>query len=253
LFGPYSTPTDAEGSFEIGPATHHLDLVPGMHVVVTGETTGITKELTLSELTMDSLDAETDTASGTAPAGSELAVEAGLPESEEFFCCLWTQADESGNWLVDFGAEGFDITSDMGATAHLSDQDGDTTRAGIPAPEGPHYDFGGFFRPVDNRPTVNVGKAGQAVPVKFSLGGDFGLDVLAPGSPTVGAFACGSPALDPLEWTASSSESGLSYDPASGQYTYVWKTSKSWAGSCQRLTLVFNDGTVQMADFKFTR
>jgi len=36
----------------------------------------------------------------------------------------------------------------------------------------PPFDFSGFFQPVDNLPTFNVVKAGQAVPVKFSLGGD---------------------------------------------------------------------------------
>ncbi|MEX2546619.1 MAG: PxKF domain-containing protein [Chloroflexota bacterium] len=253
LFGPYSVPTDAEGSFEIGPGAHGLDLVPGMYVVVTGDTTGITKELTLSELTFEDLDAETDTASGTAPAGSEVAIEAGLPDSDGFFCCLWDVADESGNWYVDFGAEGFDVTGQMGGTVHLPDEDGDTTRAGIPAPGGPQYQFSGFFRPVDSRPTVNLVKAGQAIPVKFSLGEDFGLDIFAPDSPSSGWFACGDPSLDPIEWTASASNAGLTYDAVTGQYTYVWKTSKAWAGTCRRLFLEFNDGSVQTADFQFTR
>ena len=41
------------------------------------------------------------------------------------------------------------------------------------------------------------------------------------------------------------------YDPATDQYTYVWKTTKSWAGTCRRLTVTFNDGTQRYADFKF--
>ena len=39
----------------------------------------------------------------------------------------------------------------------------------------PLYTFDGFFSPVDNLPTINVVKAGNAVPVRFSLGGDYGL------------------------------------------------------------------------------
>lgn len=32
------------------------------------------------------------------------------------------------------------------------------------------YAFGGFFSPVDNLPTLNMTKAGGAIPVKFSTG-----------------------------------------------------------------------------------
>src|SRR5438445_3582384 len=41
------------------------------------------------------------------------------------------------------------------------------------------YSFSGFFAPVDNPPTFNRVKAGTAVPVKFSLGGDQGLNIFA--------------------------------------------------------------------------
>ena len=43
------------------------------------------------------------------------------------------------------------------------------------------YNFSGFFQPVDNLPTFNMTKAGSAIPVKFSLGGNQGLDILAAG------------------------------------------------------------------------
>lgn len=45
------------------------------------------------------------------------------------------------------------------------------------------YDFGGFEQPVEGRPTVNVVNAGRAVPIKFSLGGDHGLEIFDPGHP----------------------------------------------------------------------
>ena len=44
---------------------------------------------------------------------------------------------------------------------------------------------------------------------------------------------------------------GLTYDAASGQYTYVWKTQKSWAGTCRQFTLRLTDGTDHIALFKF--
>ena len=45
------------------------------------------------------------------------------------------------------------------------------------------YPFSGFFPPVENPPLVNSVRAGAAVPVKFGLGGDLGLDVFALGLP----------------------------------------------------------------------
>jgi hypothetical protein len=44
---------------------------------------------------------------------------------------------------------------------------------------------------------------------------------------------------------------GLTYDPGSGQYTYVWKTEKEWAGTCRVLSLQLVDGTEQLAAFRF--
>lgn len=48
-------------------------------------------------------------------------------------------------------------------------------------PAAPSYSFGGFLQPLEALPTLNSLKAGAAVPVKFSLGGDHGLDIFAAG------------------------------------------------------------------------
>ena len=48
----------------------------------------------------------------------------------------------------------------------------------------PAYTLSGPFAPVDPQPTVNTVNAGRTVPVKFSLGGAFGLDVVEDGFPT---------------------------------------------------------------------
>ena len=45
--------------------------------------------------------------------------------------------------------------------------------------------------------------------------------------------------------------SGLTYDPASDQYNYVWKTEKGWAGQCRLLSVRLADGSVHSALFKF--
>jgi hypothetical protein len=112
------------------------------------------------------------------------------------------------------------------------------------------YKFGGFLQPVDNLPALNQANGGQAIPVKFTLDGDQGLSIFLPGSPSSAAIPCDAAApIDVVEQTLTNSTSGLIY--GGGQYTYVWKTEKSWAGSCRQLTLAFKDGTVRTAHFKF--
>lgn len=120
------------------------------------------------------------------------------------------------------------------------------------------YSFGGFERPVDPQPMLNRAKAGSSIPVKFSLGGDHGLDIWAANpngtfGPTSGVISCNAGApVDQVEETVSAGSSGLRYDAFSNSYTYVWKTDAKWTG-CRQLVLRFKDGTVQRADFTFTK
>jgi len=114
------------------------------------------------------------------------------------------------------------------------------------------YDFGGFFSPVDDLPTFNTVKAGRAIPVKFSLGGDQGLDIFAEGYPRSGTIPADPDApLDAIEQTETAGESSLSYDPTTDQYTYVWKTDKAWAGQTRQLVLKLDDGSEHTANFEF--
>ena len=116
------------------------------------------------------------------------------------------------------------------------------------------WSFTGFFAPVDNSPVVNVVKAGSAIPVKFGLGGDRGLDIFANGYPMAPAVPCtaGAP-TDGLTEVVSAGSSSLSYDASTDTYTYVWKTDKTWANTCRALTLKFIDGTTKTASFQFTK
>lgn len=112
--------------------------------------------------------------------------------------------------------------------------------------------FSGFYAPVDRKPTVNVAQAGSAIPVKFGLGGDQGLAIMAAGSPSSTATACatGAPS-DAIESTSTAGGSSLQY--GDGQYVYVWKTEKAWAGTCRQLSVTFADGTVHTASFQFKK
>lgn len=116
------------------------------------------------------------------------------------------------------------------------------------------FHFSGFLSPVDNRPTVNRLKAGAAVPVKFSLGADEGLNIFAAGYPRSQVMTCGSTAnVDAVEETVTAGSSSLSYDAGSDTYTYVWKTESGWKNTCRQLVLVFRNGDTVRADFMFVR
>jgi hypothetical protein len=131
------------------------------------------------------------------------------------------------------------------------DTDGDGTGD---ACEDTTFQFSGFFQPIDNPPTTNVVKAGSAVPVKFSLNGNQGLNIFEAGYPKSQAIVCDSTdPLDGIEETVTAGSSSLSYDASTDQYAYVWKTNKAWANTCRQLTVKLTDGSSHVADFKFTK
>jgi Tol biopolymer transport system component/DNA-binding SARP family transcriptional activator len=119
------------------------------------------------------------------------------------------------------------------------------------------YDFGSgsggsFGEPVRDT-ELNRLAAGASVPVKFGLGGDFGLNIFAVGYPTSKQVSCpnGLPP-DNVEETSTLSKSGLTYDATSGLYTYVWKTDRAWRGTCRELNLKLADGSDHRVQFQFT-
>jgi hypothetical protein len=114
------------------------------------------------------------------------------------------------------------------------------------------FNWAGFFQPVGNLPELNVAKAGSAIPVKFSLGSNKGLNIFASGYPQSIKIACDTlKAQDDIKQTVTTGSSGLSYSAGNGQYNYVWKTDKSWGGTCRQLSVMLIDGTIHSANFKF--
>jgi hypothetical protein len=115
-----------------------------------------------------------------------------------------------------------------------------------------HYDFTGFLQPIDNDPVFNVAKPGNSIPVKFSLNGDQGLDIFLSGYPLSIPIACEKDApIGVIEQTATAGGSTLAYDATTDTYTYVWKTSRSWAGTCRELVVILKDGSIHTAHFQF--
>lgn len=112
------------------------------------------------------------------------------------------------------------------------------------------YNFTGFFSPVSNQPFINEVKAGQGIPIKFSLGGNQGLNIFAAGYPASQQVGCADNVpVNVLEETDTAGNSTLSY--SGGTYTYNWKTEKAWAGTCRVFTIQLTDGSTHIAYFKF--
>jgi hypothetical protein len=113
-----------------------------------------------------------------------------------------------------------------------------------------NWPFTGLVSPISNT-KLNTTKAGSTVPVKFSLGGDRGLSILAAGSPSSVQLVC--PAGAPSGGTVASTtaKSGLSYNALTDTYTYVWETKASWKGTCRTLTVKLGDNSTHVASFKF--
>jgi hypothetical protein len=153
------------------------------------------------------------------------------------------------------------VTSGLGHSCAISTGGGlycwgrnDFGQTKIPNLGGPIETFAweGFYPPVEAAPVPNMVKAGGSVPLKFGLGGDKGLQVIAEGFPASVQFDCArrEPAGDPAA-TKTAGGSSLSYDPASGAYTYAWKTDKTWAGTCRALVVKLADDTWHVAGFRF--
>jgi DNA-binding beta-propeller fold protein YncE len=102
--------------------------------------------------------------------------------------------------------------------------------------------FRGFLGPIHDGSVV---RAGDAIPIVFSLGADRGLHILADGSPTSVQVDCEHPG-EPTggEPADSQSDRGLRFNRWTGQYVFVWQTKRAWAGTCRSFVLGLRDGSV---------
>ncbi len=110
------------------------------------------------------------------------------------------------------------------------------------------YDFDGFFSPVRNLPNTNRWKAGEPVPIRFSLNGFQGARPEASGFPRSTLCDGG----DAQRITRRAKKRPMfRYNERSDRYTLRWKTDGDWAGTCRELVLKLDDGTVHTARFEF--
>jgi hypothetical protein len=120
----------------------------------------------------------------------------------------------------------------------------------------------GFSQPV-HPPygDLNTVVAGDIVPLRFDVGTNRGLDILASGSPYSREVDCES--LHPVSQLENSltprsvpvaaetpGNAGLTVN-SQGVYTYPWQTDEEWAGTCQEFVLTRDDGVQHRAFFAF--
>ena len=120
-----------------------------------------------------------------------------------------------------------------------------------------NYHFDGLFAPVDRPNTMNVSKAGQAIPLKWRLTDSQGNPVLNFSPAALGVAVTGlqctvSTTLDQIEEYAGNS--GLQ-NLGDGYYQFNWKTPPSYANSCKAIGLNLGEATARgpLAYFNFKK
>jgi uncharacterized protein len=107
------------------------------------------------------------------------------------------------------------------------------------------FGFEGLEPPIG---ATNVARAGSTLPVKFSLDGDLGIDVLFE---PLQVFGCGDWPLGDSTDATSATRGGLRYDPLADQYVFNWKTDPGWVDECRMLAVTLDDGSYATASFRF--
>ena len=88
-----------------------------------------------------------------------------------------TASGASTSVTLTFSAFGQTAPSKLTALLCLASNDAGEALIAIPVTLQVEYPFGGFQRPLNGTAALNSRNAGSTIPVKFSLGGDRGLDV----------------------------------------------------------------------------
>ena len=111
------------------------------------------------------------------------------------------------------------------------------------------YAFSGFDPPVSASGTIDGGKAKEAIPLKFSLGGYRGNNPVA--SVHWEHVSCSDFTSLNEGWNLASSR--LSYNASTDRYTELVPPDPSFKGTCQQLTVGLADYTLHVANVKFSR
>ena len=119
-----------------------------------------------------------------------------------------------------------------------------------------------FEAPIADQPALNTVDAGDAQPVRFRAPAFSTSNVLTKTSPysrlvdctTLRTVDTSQAAITPRPFPVPAETAGNSplSRNAQGIFTYPWKTSEAWAGTCREFVLTRSDGVQHRAYFRFT-
>jgi hypothetical protein len=130
-------------------------------------------------------------------------------------------------------------TSSVGSfSVNLTGQDKAGNQTTVSCAYAVGYNFIGLAAPVNKPDTMNVSKAGQAIPLKWRIT-DFhavGVTTLSNVGITVTDLSCTLGTTEDLVEEYASGSSGLQ-NLGDGYYQFNWKSPKTYAGSCKSLSI----------------
>jgi hypothetical protein len=182
------------------------------------------------------------------PSGSHTAIVSGGPLTFTLDPAVDLAYDESCRFTV----HGQSVT-DQDANDPPDSMSGDrsaTFQTVAAPPIDDDFAFDGF-RGLKNLPEVNESNLGTQF-IRFSLGGDQGLDIFKNDHPMSASYPCGTtPPSTGSEPTRLQGESGFRYDAGADEYTVKWNIDKSWKNTCRVFVLGLSDGSTHNVAFHF--
>jgi hypothetical protein len=160
----------------------------------------------------------------------------------------WTATD-GGSGVTPSGTVALATNSIGSKTANVTVQDAVGNPSSSSCNYTVGYNFVGFSAPVDRPTTMNLSKAGQAIPLKWQLTDALGRPITDLTSVSVQAatMACDQgTTTDQIEEYAAGA-SGLQ-NLGNGYYQFNWKTPTTYAGSCKTIALAFGAGALSYTE-----
>ena len=163
-------------------------------------------------------------------------------------------------WTSEEGTEDITVVTGFTSVRKLNDQLQTLTGGVFPQADDPYivtlvvqpaWPFSGFANPIHDSPAWNTLKAGHEATLRFGLGGDRGLAIFAPGSPSWVEIACATGGTIGTPTPLSSRDVELRYQKGPDRYTLRVATSDAWSGTCRQLGLTFMDGSTHSVRFTF--
>ena len=110
------------------------------------------------------------------------------------------------------------------------------------------YAFAGFDSPVNTGGSLDAVKAGDSLPLRFSLHGNQGL---------VAVTRTSSQAASCTDWSAldtpTAAQTKLSYSSSTERYLDLVITDPTWKGTCRTIEIELADGTRHDVHVRFTK